>query len=66
MKDEDIIAQATMKLERITKGAVLYKSDVVGIIDKALTSIYLRQQGLDRPFPPGITVTISAWDSDHN
>ena len=52
------ISTATMKLDRVTKGAVLYK-DAKEDGGTALTSIYLRKIGLAEPFPPTITVTIA-------
>ncbi len=58
------IDTVTMTPDRITKGAVLYK-DLVrtsGMEGQALTSLYLRKDGLPTPFPPKITVTVTVDD----
>ena len=49
--------QATMQLERVTKGAVLYKN-VKTATNEATTNIYLRKSGLTEPYPETIHVTI--------
>ena len=47
---------STLKLERETKGAVLYKN----VVDnQSVTTLYLRKERLDTPYPTAITVTIS-------
>ncbi len=55
------IDTVVMKLDRATKGAVLYKDSVrtTGVEGQALTSLYLRKDGLPEPFPPEITVTVT-------
>ena len=57
------ISTATMKLDHVTKGAVVYK-DARADAGTALTSIYLRKVGLPEPFPPTITVTIAVEDDE--
>ncbi len=51
------IQQSDMKLDRVTKGAVLYK-----VVEEnpasAITSIYLRKSGLTEPYPTVITLRV--------
>ncbi len=50
--------QATMNLDRVTKGAVLYKNIKQNVIE-AITNLYLRKSGLDpAPYPEVIHVTV--------
>ena len=50
---------AVMKLDRLTKGAALYKNVKEGT-DEAVTNIYLRKSGLPSDVPQEITITIKA------
>ncbi len=51
------VTVATMSLERVTKGAVLYKnrSPEDG---EPITNLYLRKSGLSEPYPTTIHVTV--------
>ena len=55
------ISQATMRLDRETKGAVLYKNVDDGM---AITSLYLRKDGIPTPYPQNIVVTVAAGGPD--
>jgi len=55
------IAKTKLTLNRITKGAVLYKADQTDDED-AITSIYLRRLGLETPYPSQITITVEVND----
>lgn len=48
-----------MKLERLTKGAALYKNPIDG---QAVTNLYLRKDGLPTPIPETIKVLIELED----
>lgn len=50
--------KVTMRLERLTKGAALYKNEREG---EAVTNIYLRKDGL--PTPPPETIEIRIQDA---
>jgi len=51
---------SALKLNRETKGAVLYKN----VVDhKSVTTIYLRKAVLDTPYPSHILVTISTEEN---
>ncbi len=53
------IQQSDMKLDRVTKGAVLYKAmDMEDNPASAITSIYLRKSGLTEPYPTEITLRV--------
>ncbi len=59
------IGTAVMKLDRVTKGAVLYKVAPADEVKRqALTSIYLRKVGLSEPFPATITITVTVEDGE--
>lgn len=55
------IGTSIMKLDRVTKGAILYKSVVEGD-SEVLTSIYLRKSGLSEPYPNTVTITAAVED----
>ena len=48
------ISVAQMTLKRETKGALLYENTETGL---AITSIYLRKDGVASPYPKTITLT---------
>ena len=52
------IAGAVMHLQRVTKGAVLYKNEKEGD-GEALTTVYLRKSALTEPYPTTITIVLS-------
>ncbi len=48
--------KATLKLERETKGALLYKN----VVDnQSITTLYIRKSELKKPYPKQITMTIA-------
>ncbi len=47
--------KTTLKLERETKGALLYKNVVS---NQLITTLYIRKSGLKKPYPKQITMTI--------
>lgn len=57
--------QSDMRLDRITKGAVLYKNVREGQ-PEAMTNLYLRKSGLTEPYPEiiHITIEIEAHEDD--
>lgn len=55
------ICTSTLTMKRSTKGAVLYGNTKDG---QAVTTIYLRKDGLTEPYPGEITLTVSRSDDD--
>ncbi len=51
------ISISEMKLDRITKGAVLYKA-IETAPNRSITNLYLRKVGLEEPYPTTIHVRI--------
>ncbi len=57
------ITTARLTMDRTTKGAVLYKN--VNTADgQAVTTVYLRKDGLTEPFPGEISMTIVRIDDE--
>jgi hypothetical protein len=57
-KAQQNINGATMRLERATKGALLYKNVKEGA-GEALTTVYLRKEGMTEPYPITLTIVIT-------
>ena len=51
------ISTSEMKLDRETKGAVLYKA-IETAPNEAITNLYLRKSGLTAPYPEVIHVQV--------
>ncbi len=58
------IATAILHLDKVTKGAVLYKVGEAASVSPAITSIYLRKDGLTEPYPTSIVMTIVKQNDD--
>ncbi len=57
------IATAMMVMKRATKGAVLYENVSTGD-GRAVTTLYLRKDGLVEPYPGEIVVTVVRKDDE--
>ncbi len=56
-------ATVKMTMERTTPGAILYKN-VNATPGQAVTTLYLRKDGVVEPYPGEITVMVERHDDD--
>ncbi|KKN65468.1 hypothetical protein LCGC14_0481880 [marine sediment metagenome] len=58
------ISKALMTMTRQTKGAVVYDNVKPNNGGQAITTLYLRKDGLTEPYPGSIEVTVAVDDPD--